>query len=298
MVLVHVSLQRATRYESQLHKFFARAKYQVTSIVEQLKTENVDLVKLYVGLSDQLVRAISAEAKKKNLRTIIDQWNRNGSIDLMDSGISGFAHLPGHRISEEALHHAKETGIFFISTLAVQEVFSRRRLGDLGFLSDPLIADVTPPSQLKGLREIAEKAVPPEGQEELKRALTDFQGAEQNVKPLWDSGVLIAAGTDAPYPGDFQGEGIHHEMELLVESGLTPLEAITAATKNAAAIMNADKEWGTLESGKLANVLLIDGKPDQNIRETRRIALVMKQGELVDREKLKFGSQSKDFPAL
>ena len=87
-------------------------------------------------------------------------------------------------------------------------------------------------------------------------------------------------------------------MELLVESGLTPLQAIAAATKNAASIMNADKEWGTLEPGKIANILLIDGKPDQNIRETRRITLVMKQGEVIDRDKLKFGSQSKDFPAL
>ena len=87
-------------------------------------------------------------------------------------------------------------------------------------------------------------------------------------------------------------------MELLVESGLAPLQAITAATRNAASIMNADKEWGTLESGKVADVLLIDGKPDQNIRETRRITLVMKQGQIIDRDKLKFGSQSKDFPAL
>ena len=87
-------------------------------------------------------------------------------------------------------------------------------------------------------------------------------------------------------------------MGLLVESGLTPLQAIAAATKNAASIMNADKEWSTLEPGKVANVLLIDGKPDQNIRETRRITLVMKHGEVIDRDKLKFGSQSKDFPAL
>lgn len=272
------------------------SKYQVPPIVQQLKAENVDLVKLYVGLSDRLVRAISAEAKKQKLRTIIDQWDRNGSIDLMDSGIAGFAHLPGHRISEDAVHHAKEAGIFFISTLAVHEVFTRRRLGDLRFLNDPLIADVVPPSQLKGLREFAQKPIPPDLQEKLKQALIDFQGAENNVKPLWDSGVLIATGTDAPYPGDFQGEGVHHEIELLVQSGLTPLQAITAATKNAAAIMNADKEWGTLEAGKLANILLIDGKPDQNINDTRRITFIMKQGEVINREQLKFGSASKDFP--
>ncbi len=187
--------------------------------------------------------------------------------------------------------------MFFISTLAVHEAFSRRRLRNLNFLSDPLIADVVPPSQLKGLREFAQKSISPDRQEELKQALLDFEGAESNVKPLWDSGVLIATGTDAPYPGDFQGEGIHHEMELLVESGLTPLQAITAATKNAAAIVNADKEWGTLESGKLANILLIDGKPDQNITDARRITLMIKQGEIIHREELKFRSSSKDFPA-
>jgi len=274
------------------------SKYQVPPAVEQLKAENVDLVKLYVGLSDRLVRAISAEANKKKLRTIIDQWDRNGSIDLMDSGIAGFAHLPGHRISDDAVRHAKETGIFFISTLAVREVFTGRRLRDLRFLDDPLIADVVPTSQLNALRDFAQRPIPPDLQEKLKQALTDFRAAEGNVKLLWDSGVLIASGTDAPYPGDFQGEGVHHEMELLVESGLTPLQAIQAATKNAAAIMNADKEWGTLETGKLANILLIDGQPDQNINDTRRITFIMKQGEVIDRDKLKFGSASKDFPVI
>ena len=67
----------------------------------------------------------------------------------------------------------------------------------------------------------------------------------------YSAGILIAAGTDAPYPGDFQGEGIHRELELFVESGLTPLEAITMATKNAATIVNAENRWGTLEAGKI-----------------------------------------------
>ena len=106
----------------------------------------------------------------------------------------------------------------------------------------------------------------------------DLEGAESNVPRLRDAGVLFAAGTDAVYPGDFQGEGLHRELELLVESGLSPLQAITAATKNAAAIVNASAEWGTLEPGKLANLILVDGKPDRRIGDTRRIALVMKEG--------------------
>ena len=57
-----------------------------------------------------------------------------------------------------------------------------------------------------------------------KRSLAALLDAESNVKRLMQAGILIAAGTDAPYPGDFQGEGIHRELELLVESGLTPPE--------------------------------------------------------------------------
>jgi imidazolonepropionase-like amidohydrolase len=274
------------------------SKSQIPSVVAQLKSENVDLVKLYAGLSDQLVRGISAEAKKQGLRTIIDQGYRNGSMDLMDEGIAGFAHLPSHRISDEAVQHAKESGIFFISTLILGEVFSQRRLQDLKFLDDPLVADVTPPSQLKGLRDMAQKPIEAADEQRRKSIAVRFEGAKSNVKRLWDAGVLIAAGTDAPYPGDFQGEGLHRELELLVESGLTPLQALSAATKNAATIVGADKEWGTLEAGKLANVLLIDGKPDQNIHDTHHISLLIKQGEIVDREKLKFSPRSKDFATV
>lgn len=79
------------------------SKAQIPSVIAQLKSANVDLVKLYAGLSDQLVRGISAEAKKQGLRTIIDQGHRNGSMDLMDEGIAGFAHLPSHRISDETV---------------------------------------------------------------------------------------------------------------------------------------------------------------------------------------------------
>jgi imidazolonepropionase-like amidohydrolase len=274
------------------------SKYQVPHIVEQLKSENVDLVKLYVGLSDPLVRAISDEAKKQNLRTIIDQWRRNGSTDLMDDDISGFAHLPFHRISDAAIQHAKSKDIFFISTLVVQESATRRRFRDPSFLDDPLIADVTPPSQLNILRATAGRPLGPAELETSKALDLDFPGAESNVKRMWDAGILIAAGTDAAYPGDFQGEGLHRELELLVESGLTPLQAITAATKNAAAIVNASQEWGTLEPGKLANLLLIDGKPDQHIHDTHKITLLMKQGTIIDRNKLKFTSTSKDFASI
>jgi imidazolonepropionase-like amidohydrolase len=264
------------------------SKDQIPRLVSHLAAEKVDFIKLYVGLSDQLVRTISAEASKNNIRTIIDQWLRNGSADIAQEGIAGFAHFPSHRISDETIAVFKAHNVFLISTLAVQESALGRRFADLTFLDNPLIADTTSKAALDGLR----KEYGGLSAEQLAAKSTftnrvDFEGAESNVPRLRDAGILFAAGTDAIYPGDFQGEGLHRELELLVESGLSPLQALTAATKNAAALVNASGEWGTLEPGKLANLIIVDGKPDRRIGDSRRIAVVMKEGALIDRTALR-----------
>ena len=259
---------------------------QVPGLVHQLADEKVDLIKLYAGLSDLEVQAISTEAKKYKLRTIIDAHSRNGSIEPMQEGIAGWAHLPGRKLSDEAIAIAKAKPVFFITTLSVFEAFTWRRFQDLSFLDNPLIVDTTPAFALAALRKLGREGL------EKHLPLTALLPAESNVKRLVQAGILVAAGTDAPYPGDFQGEGIHRELELLVESGLTPLEAITIATKNAAIIMNADTEWGTLETGKLANILIVDGKPDQAIRETRNVSLVVHEGKILDRNKLKLNPEA------
>jgi len=102
----------------------------------------------------------------------------------------------------------------------------------------------------------------------------------------------LTAGTDAPYPGDFQGEGIHHELELLVEAGLTPLQVISVATGNAARLVGAEAEWGTLEVGKLANLIVVEGRPDQQVHDTRKILYVIDRGKIVNRDLLKFDQRT------
>jgi hypothetical protein len=254
-------------------------------LVRRLSGEKVDFIKLYAGLSDALVQAMSTEAQKYNLRTIIDQHARNGSIDLMQEGIAGYAHLPPYAMSDDAIAVAQAHHIFFITTLSLYESFSRRRFQDLSFLNDPLIADATPAFALKSLRE--EFGAAAANQQPPTRLVGRLHDAERNVRRLKDAGLLIAAGTDAPYPGDFQGEGLHRELELLVEAGFTPLEAITTATRNAALIVNAGELWGTLTPGKRADIVIVDGKPDQNIHDTRRIAIVVREGVVLDRSKLR-----------
>jgi imidazolonepropionase-like amidohydrolase len=264
------------------------SKDQVPRIVAGLAADKVDFIKLYVGLSDMLIRTISAEAGRHGLRTIIDQWSRNGSADIAAEGIAGFAHFPSHRIGEETLAKIKAHHVFLISTLAVQESALGRRWLDLSFLDNPLIADTTPRSVLARLRQ--EYGGLSAEQLEAKSGYTmkvDLKGAESNVPRFRDAGVLFAAGTDAVYPGDFQGEGLHRELELLVESGLSPLEALTAATRSAATIVHGEREWGTLEPGMRADIILIDGRPDERISDSRKVSLVMKQGRILDRAALR-----------
>ncbi len=98
---------------------------------------------------------------------------------------------------------------------------------------------------------------------------------------LIESNISIAAGTDSwLLPPD----AIHIEIEELVISGLSPTEAIIAATRKAAELIGADKEIGTIEVGKRADLILLDANPLEDIRNTREIWKVIKGGEIVDRE--------------
>jgi imidazolonepropionase-like amidohydrolase len=264
---------------------------QVPAVVRRLKQDRVDVIKGYAGLSDRMVAALVQEGRKASLPVLIDQSWRNGSIELvMADGVTMFAHLPDVPVSafyaQGTIGMLKQRGVKFISTIAVVEVQARRRLADLSFLDYPLIKDTTPSEILEAVRAEARRELDERGKGSVRRNTERLRDRFANTKLLFDAGLLVAAGTDAPYPGVFQGEGIHHELELLVEAGLRPLEAISCATRSAAQFVGAG-EWGVLAPGKLANLLVINGRPDERIQDSRNIETVMLAGRILDREKLK-----------
>jgi imidazolonepropionase-like amidohydrolase len=270
--------------------FSVSSASQIPAMVQRQKSDGVDVMKAYMGLSVSVVNRLASEGKKLGLRVFIDQGQRNGSTDLMNAGISAFAHLPTYELVESAIDLARTKQISFITTLSVYESFAGRRLQQMDFLKQPLIADTTPPWFLEELRAFAGR--PDTKEAETRRAAwaEALRAAQTSAQKLRKAGVLLVAGTDAPYPGDFQGEGLHHELELLVEAGLTPLEAIASATHNAAQLMNASAEWGTVEPGRLADLLVIRGRPDQNIQDTHNVELVIKEGVVLDRQRLRFNA--------
>ena len=106
--------------------------------------------------------------------------------------------------------------------------------------------------------------------------------AQDNMKRLNDTGKdIVAAGTDQS-----SGPALHRELELLVGSGISPADTIVIATRNAARALGKLDELGTIEVGKLADVVLLTGDPTRDINNAKRVDLVIKNGQIIDRAKL------------
>jgi imidazolonepropionase-like amidohydrolase len=110
-----------------------------------------------------------------------------------------------------------------------------------------------------------------------------YQKNLEMIGAMNKAGVKIIAGTDTPNPYVFPGFSLHDELALLVKAGLTPIEALQAATRNAADYLGLLDQTGTIEKGKSADLVLLDANPLVDIGNTTRIRSVIVGGRLIDR---------------
>lgn len=260
---------------------------QVPGTVDLLADSGVDAVKAYKGLSIPVLQEIVQAASERSLPVVADMWSRTGSYDVAATGVHALAHLPSRPVDAATLAVLKENDIAVITTLAAKESFARDRLADLEFLTHPLVADTSLPAFTEALRTHATRQPTAEEAPGIARWKNSVKVGKENALALQEADVMLVAGTDAPYPGTLLGEGIHRELELLVEGGLTPLQAISAATRNAARLMRAD-DWGTLAAGKRADLLMVRGRPDRMVSDTRNVVMVVQGGRVLDREALRY----------
>lgn len=162
---------------------------------------------------------------------------------------------------------------------------TRRRdafAGDLGFRSDPRTRYVFPVIQADFLGHM-DRIVAADSAAE-GRTFTDFylKGLEI-TGAAHRAGVRILVGSDAPDPYVFPGSAIHDEMGELVAAGLTPAEALRAATWNGAEFLGLTADHGSITPGKRADLVLLEGNPIEDIENVRRIRSVIFGGNLVDR---------------
>src|SRR6185369_15654015 len=108
----------------------------------------------------------------------------------------------------------------------------------------------------------------------------------QIVGMMHRAGVQLIAGTDMGAVYVIPGFSIHDELQLMVEAGLSPLTVLQSATINPARFLGKEKELGTIEKGKLADLVLLEANPLENIKNTRRIAAVIVNGRYLPKESL------------
>ena len=122
--------------------------------------------------------------------------------------------------------------------------------------------------------------------EDTKLAARRWEVSRQIVKTLHAAGVRILAGTDAPMPLVYPGFALHKELELLVEAGLSPADALRAATIWPAEFFGLSDSSGSIAVGKRADLLLLDANPLSRISHTQRIRAVVLDGRLLQRADL------------
>jgi imidazolonepropionase-like amidohydrolase len=173
-----------------------------------------------------------------------------------------------------ALKVFKEHGTVVDPTDAVLELMLRPMNMPIETF-EPGVNKVAPELRVQ-INKKGEDAEQAEGLRMVMDVLLKITGALQRA------GVPIIAGTDVGVPG----HTMHRELELYVKAGMTPLEAIQAATITPARVMKLDNEVGTLEVGRRADLIVLDANPLENISNIRRVRLVMTQGRLFDCAKL------------
>jgi imidazolonepropionase-like amidohydrolase len=220
------------------------------------------------------VTALTEAAHGRGLVVVAHVNSVAGVGKVVSAGVDVVAHVPVDGELDPALAgRIAEAGIAVGPTLATTENF----LGEPGgaaVAADPRLAGILGDAQAQrltsGLSGRRGQGMPP------------YSRAEENVTRLVDAGVTILAGTDAPNPGTISGASLHRELELLARCGLTPAQALNAATAAPARVFDLT-DRGHTAPGQRADLMLVSGDPLTDITATRAIERIWRAGVLCDR---------------
>jgi imidazolonepropionase-like amidohydrolase len=257
--------------------------------VRKAKQEGADFIKVHDNFLRRSYFALIDEAKRLNLPVEGHVPTSITAEEASNAGQKSIEHSTG-------LDDAKADGSKAAALIAV---FKRNRtwlcptlimrnnyasLDDASFANDPRLKYVKPSWKNRWLNMTKDAVKTPSGEWSKRREIIRKEKAL--VGKMQKAGVGILAGTDDANPYSFVGFGLHDELVMLVEAGLTPMQALQAATLNPAKFFNKLDALGTIEKGKLADLVLLDASPLENIRNTQRINAVVANGRYFPKEAL------------
>jgi imidazolonepropionase-like amidohydrolase len=235
----------------------------------------VDYIKLYVGLTPDLVKAAIDEAHFYG-KKVIGHLYMTSWTDAANLGI-------------DALTHGVPVSPFLLSE-ADQQKFLESGDHPFNHLLWLDLVDLNGPEINNMISALVNNDIPVDPTLDIYEIITKEPQRQylwpkvlQLTKTLYDNGVTILSGTDIPNFDLVPGASLHHELEILVEAGISPLEVIKIATRNGAQALGIEEDVGTIESGKQADMVILSDNPINEISNTKKIEAVINNGQLIER---------------
>jgi|SRR5690349_789570 len=282
--------------------------------VRKVKQWGADFVKVYALLPRDAYFGIADEAKQQGITFVGHVPNSVSPGEASDAGQKSIEHLTGILIacsdketelrlklvkadSPEARARVQATALETYDAKKAADLIARfvknqtwqcptltvlrsnAYLGDEHFRNDSRLRYIPRLLQQRWRFRVANES----GSNNAKKVL---EKQFEIVGAMQKAGVPILAGTDTGNPFCFPGFSLHEELALLVIAGLTPLDALRSATINPAKFFGLDQTLGTIDQGKIADLVLLDADPLVDIRNTQRINAVVSNGRFFDRKAL------------
>ena len=275
---------------------------EIREILDVREVAGIELVKIYGGVTPWGARHIVNQAKKRNMRVIADLWCTNLSRTVFETtGINAYAHGGCRELTQEEAEWIADNDKFVMMTLAAFDIMGGYLaypdyIGDQTYFRNDLIVGPFGKqladdyyATFEEKRHTIYDGEHSFFQSNLFGDMTNLlPDAQKSVKKIHEAGGLVGLGTDTNWPpGTFPGDSMHHELQLHVEAGIDPVEVIMMATYNGAKILLMDDELGSIERGKIADLVMVEGDPSIDISDSRNIEYVIKSGMLIDRDALR-----------
>jgi imidazolonepropionase-like amidohydrolase len=225
-------------------------------------------------LEPATIEALVAAAHRHGLPVVAHASTARGAVTVARCGVDVLAHAPFDRMTDVEVRDVARTGVALIPTLSIIDGFPGPD-GVMPLLTQPVLASRLSARWRRVLIAQASRWMPPEP--------PDGAAARENTIALFESGLRVLAGTDAPNPGLVHGASLHRELQHLVQAGLRPTEALTAATTAPTEVFGLG-DRGRLGVGARADLVLVGGNPTATITATQAIQRVWVAGRAVETE--------------
>lgn len=237
------------------------------------------------------VRAVAEETEKQNNKLIVHATTLEQATAAVEAGAKLLVHSVGDvAVDQNFLDLAKEQGTYYNPTLIVSSGYMMAYRAAAGI--EPLTVDdpnsCVDSKTLDLINSASQFENHPRFSNAFLERIRNFDASTdrvsetqmQNLMRVYEAGIPIIVGTDAGNPGTLHGPSIYEEMEYMQQAGIPAKDLIVMATRNGAEAMERGDDFGTLEPGKLANLIILDEDPSADIANMRSVRQVMIKGEL------------------